>query len=199
MQTKEDEKIQNGLERAGGGLPSIDAVLLKHFGFPILKTIVSWKRAMNIFESESKKIIDSVKRIDSETLFRRVLISKTFGIEDNSRYYSPAMVLWHLIYVGGAIQEGIISLSRGEQLDFTVKIENFKPFIEIESDILEKYESFVFGFRHIIENSVEDKYIKNYHSHPWFGPLNPHQWLVMSAIHQGVHGRQIRKILVTNA
>ncbi len=199
MQTKEDEIIQNGLERAGRGLPSIDAILLKHIGFPILKTVVSWSRAMNIFESEGKKIIDSLKRIDNEILFRRVLISKTIGIEDNSRYYSPAMVLWHLIYVGDAIQEGIIVLSKGEKLDFTVKIENFKPFVEIESDILKKYESFVFGFRQNIENNVKNKYLKNYHAHPWFGPLNPHQWLVMSAIHQVVHGRQLRKILMTNA
>jgi hypothetical protein len=50
-----------------------------------------------------------------------------------------------------------------------------------------------------IEASVKDKYIRNYHAHPWFGPLNPHQWLVLSAIHQVVRGRQLRKISESNA
>ncbi len=199
MQTKEDEQIQNGLESAGNGLPSIDALFLKHIGFPILKSIVSWDRGMQIFEHEGKKIIDSLKGLDREVLFNRVLIPKTLGIEDNSRYYSPAMVLWHLIYVGEVIQQGIISLSKGEKLNFTVKIENFKPFVEIENDILERYESFLFDYRNTIESSVKDKYIKNYHAHPWFGPLNPHQWVIMSAIHQVVHGRQLKRILTTNA
>jgi hypothetical protein len=199
MQTDKDRQIQNSLERAGNGLPSIDAIFLKHIGFPILKSIVSWDKGMDIFESEGKKIIDYLKGINDDVLFKKILISKTLGIEDNSRYYSPAMVLWHLLYVGETIQEGIISLSKGEKLDFTVKIENFKPFVEIEKNILEKYESFLSNYRSSIEQSVEDRYLKNYHTHPWFGPLNPQQWLTMSALHQWVHGRQIKKILSSNA
>jgi hypothetical protein len=199
MQTEEDKKIQNSLERAGNGLPSIDAIFLKHVGFPVLKSIVSWDKGMDVFESEGNNIIDSLKVVNNDILFKKVLISKTLGIEDNSRYYSPAMVLWHLIYIGEAIQEGIISLSKGEKLDFTVKIENFKPFVEIEMNIFEKYELFLSNYRSSIEQKVEDRYLKNYHTHPWFGPLNPHQWLIMSALHQWVHRRQIRKILASNA
>jgi hypothetical protein len=195
MQTEEDKQIQNSLERAGNGLPSIDAILLKHVGFPILKSFVSWDKGMDFFEHEGKKIVNSSRGVNDDTLFKKVLISKTLGIEDNSRYYSPAMVLWHLVYVGETIREGIISLSKGEKIDFTVKIEDFKPFVEIEKNILEKYELFLSNYRSSIEQNVEDRYIKNYHAHPWFGPLNPKQWLIMSALHQWVHGRQIRKIL----
>ena len=143
MQTEEDKQIQNSLERAGNGLPSIDAIFLKHVGFPILKTIVSWDKGLDVFEREGKRIIDSLIDVNNDVLFKKVLISKTLGIEDNSRYYSPAMVLWHLIYVGETIQEGVISLSKGEELNFTVKIEHFKPFVEIERNILEKYGHFL--------------------------------------------------------
>ncbi len=198
MQTEEDKQIQSRLERAGNGLPSFDAIFLKRIGFPVLKSIISWDKGMDFFEREGKIIIESLKGVNEDVLFKKVLISKTLGIEDNSRYYSPAMVLWHLIYVGETIQKGIISLSKGEKLDFTVKIENFKPFVEIENNILEKYEMFLLSYRSSIEQSAEDRYLKNYHAHPWFGPLNPHQWLIMSALHQWVHGRQIRKILAVN-
>jgi hypothetical protein len=199
MQTEEDKQIQSSLERPGNGLPSFDAIFLKRIGFPVLKSIITWDKGLDVFEREGQIIIESLNGVNEENLFKKVLISKTFGIEDNSRYYSPAMVLWHLIYVGETIQKGIISLSKGEKLDFTVKIENFKPFIEIEKNIVEKYESFLLSYRSTIENSVEDKCINNYHSHPWFGPLNPQEWVTMSALHQWVHRRQIRKILASNA
>lgn len=195
MQTKEDIEIQNKLEKPGHGLPKIDAIFLKHIGFPILKTFISWDNAMKFFEYEGKEILNLVKDLSKDKLFKKVLIPKIFGIEDNSRYYSPAMVLWHLLYVGETLQEGIVSLSKNEKIDFTVKIENFKPFVQIDEDIVEKYENFLNNYKKFIETNIENKYINNCLSHPWFGCLNPHQWLVMSAIHQMVHKRQIKKIL----
>lgn len=198
MQTKEDIEIQNKLEKPGHGLPKIDAIFLKHVGFPILKTFISWDNAMKFFEYEGKEILNLVKDLPKDKLFKKVLIPKIFGIEDNSRYYSPAMVLWHLLYVGETLQEGIVSLSKNEKIDFTVKIENFKPFVEINEDIVEKYENFLNNYKKFIETNVENKYINNCLSHPWFGCLNPHEWLVMSAIHQMVHKRQIKKILKSN-
>ncbi|MDD2894531.1 MAG: hypothetical protein PHG81_00810 [Aliarcobacter sp.] len=195
MQTKEDIQIQNNLEKAGHGLPKIDAIFLKHIGFPILKTFISWDNAMKFFEYEGKEVLNLVKDLPKDKLFKKVLIPKIFGIEDNSRYYSPAMVLWHLIYVGATLQEGMVSLSKNEKIDFTVKIENFKPFVQIDEDIVEKYEMFLNNYRKFIETNIENKYINNCLSHPWFGCLNPHEWLVMSAIHQMVHKRQIKKIL----
>lgn len=195
MQTKEDIQIQNNLGKAGHGLPKIDAIFLKHIGFPILKTFISWDNAMKFFEYEGKEILNLVKDLPKDKLFKKVLIPKIFGIEDNSRYYSPAMVLWHLLYVGETLQEGIVSLSKNEKIDFTVKIENFKPFVQIDEDIVEKYEKFLNNYKKFIERNIENKYINNCLSHPWFGCLNPHQWLVMSAIHQMVHKKQIKKIL----
>lgn len=198
MQTEEDERIQSELESAGKGLPVVDALLLKRIIFPVLKTFMSWNMGMKLFENIGNRILNDVKELDDKTLFKRALITKTYGIEDSSRYYSPAMVLWHLVYVGGAIQEGIISLSKNESLDFVVKIENFKPFVEISNNIVSEYEMFLKEYRRTIEENVKDKHIRNYHVHPWFGPLNPHQWLVMSAIHQLIHKRQLRKILKSN-
>ena len=196
MQTKEDIEIQNKLEKAGHGLPKIDAIFLRYIGFPLLKSFISWDNAMKFFEYEGKEVLTLVKDLPKDKLFKKVLIPKIFGIEDNSRYYSPAMVLWHLIYVGECLQEGIVNLSKNEKINFTVKIENFKPFVEIDEDIVERYKNFLNNYRKFIETNVENKYINNCHSHPWFGYLNPKEWLVMSAIHQMVHQRQIKKILI---
>lgn len=189
------ENPQNSLGKAGAGLSKVQALFLRYFGFPQLRLTLSWESALNIFESEGEKILKLVAQLDHEQLITRVLIPKTLGIEDNSRYYSAAMVLWHLIYVGEAIRDGVITLSRGEELDFTVKIENFKPFVEISPTIAEDYKNFLANYRSFLEKNVHDRRKNTYHSHPWFGPLNPHGWLVLSAVHQWIHRRQLQSIV----
>ncbi len=186
---------QDTLGKAGAGLPKFQAMFLRHIGFPMLRISVSWEKGFEIFESEGLKVLQLVEDLDQEQMHTKILVPKTFGIEDNSRYYSAAMVLWHLTYVGEVIRDGIISLSRGEHLDFTVKIENFKPFVEIENNVIEEYRSLLSNYRTELDNKVWDRYIRNYHSHPWFGPLNPHGWLVMGAVHQWVHRRQLENIV----
>lgn len=49
------------MEKAGNGLPKIDAIFLKHIGFPILKTFISWDNAMKFFEYEGKLVLELVK------------------------------------------------------------------------------------------------------------------------------------------
>lgn len=194
----DDDNIQNDLEAAGKGLPSIDALILRYAAFPFLKTVLSWDVAMNLFEREGKRIVSHVKDLDQKSLFQRVLVPKTFGIEDNSRYYSPAMILWHLQYVGETIGEGVVTLSKNEHLDIVVKIENFKPYVEIAPDIVSKFEHFIANFRNNVEKGIVNKSVDNTLSHPWFGDLNPHAWIVLAAIHQMVHGRQLKKVLKLN-
>jgi hypothetical protein len=186
---------QKSLGKAGAGLPKLQNLILRHIAFPMLRLTLSWKRAETLFESEGAKVLKLVAGLSQEQMNTKVLVPKTLGIEDNSRYYSAAMVLWHLIYVGETINTGIISLSRGETLDFTVKIENFKPFVDISPNITDDYQAFLTNYRPALEKNVHDRRKANYHSHPWFGPLNPHGWLVLSAVHQFIHRRQLANIV----
>lgn len=186
---------QNSLGKAGAGLPKFQAYFLRHIGFPMLRQFMSWDRALESFEAEGRKVLQLVAGLEQEQLNTKVLVPKTFGIEDNSRYYSAAMVLWHLIYVGETIRDGVTSLSRGETLDFTVKIENFKPFVDISPNIVNDYQAFLSTYRPTLNKNVQDRNRPNYHSHPWFGPLNPHGWLVLNAVHQLIHRRQLENII----
>ena len=186
---------QDSLEKAGAGLPRFQALMLRYIGFPILRMFLSWEGALNLFESEGQKVLKLVDGLGQEQMNTKVLVPKTLGIEDNSRYYSAAMVLWHLIYVGNTINDGVVSLSRGETLDFTVKIENFKPFVDIKPNIADDYQNFLSNYRLSLDKNVHDRRKANYHSHPWFGPLNPHGWVVLSAVHQLIHRRQLENII----
>ncbi len=193
--TKDSQELVKDLGKAGGGLSRGRAFFLKYLGFPLLNSIISWERALDIFEKEGEKVLSLARSMEKDKLFERVLVPKLFGLEDNSRYYSVAMVIEHLIIVGTALKKRIPSLSQGKKLDKEIKIEEYKPYIEIDDTIIDQYEIFLHSFRKELEENVDNIYLENRHEHPWFGELKAKDWSVMGAIHQVVHRRQIEAII----
>ena len=192
---KDSTELIEGLGKAGAGLSKGRAYFLKHFGFPFVNSVISWERALDIFESEGKKMIHLAQSVSNEKLNERVLVSHLFGLEDNSRYYSVSMVLKHVLIVGTALQNRVPLLSQGKQLEQEVKIEDYKPYEEIGVEIIDEYEYFLHGFVETMKTEVEDIYLENRHEHPWFGNLKAKEWAVMGAIHQIVHRRQMESII----
>jgi len=193
--TKDSQELIKDLGKAGGGLSSGRAFFLKYLGFPLLNSIVSWEYALDIFEKEGEKVLSLARSMEKDKLFERVLVPKLFGLEDNSRYYSVAMVIEHLIIVGAALKKRIPSLSQGKSLDKEIKIEDYKPYMKIDDMIIDQYEIFLHGFRKEVEENINNIYLENRHKHPWFGELKAKDWSVMGAIHQMVHRRQIEEII----
>jgi hypothetical protein len=130
-----------------------------------------------------------------EQLFERVLVPRLFGLEDNSRYYSVAMVIEHLLIVGKALQVRIPILSQGRKLEGHVKIEDVKPYTEIDAHIISEFQTFLSSYRKKLEANLGDIHIDNTSEHPWFGAFNPKQWSILGMVHQIVHRRQIEAII----
>ena len=103
MYEQDSQEIVPTLEKAGAGIPIATRLLGKHLMFPLLNRFISWDKAWDIYDKEGQKIIALASGLDQEALFRRVLVPKLFGLEDNSRYYSVAMVIEHLLIVGHAL------------------------------------------------------------------------------------------------
>ena len=195
MLEKDSQEIIETLDKAGGGISASKRLLAKHLMFPLLNKTISWQKAWDIYDKEGEKILTLASSLDHEQLFKRILVPKLFGLEDNSRYYSVAMVIKHLLIVGHALQNRIPILSRGEKLNGHVAIEDVKPYIEIEDDIVEQFGAFLSTYREILEREVEDIYIDNTSAHPWFGEFNPKAWSILGMVHQTVHRRQIEAII----
>jgi len=193
--TKDSQELIEDLGKAGGGLSSGRAFFLRYLGFPLLNSVISWDRDLDIFEKEGEKVLSLARFMEKDKLFERVLVPKLFGLDDNSRYYSVAMVIEHLIIVGSALKKRIPSLSQGKNLDKEIKIEDYKPYMEIDDTIIDEYEMFLHGFRKELEENIDNIYLENRHEHPWFGELKAKDWSVMGAIHQMVHRRQIEAII----
>ena len=87
--TKDSQELIKDLGKAGGGLSNGRAFFLRYLGFPLLNSIISWERALDIFEKEGEKVLSLARSMEKDKLFERALSgSRTilFGLEDNSRY-----------------------------------------------------------------------------------------------------------------
>ena len=195
MNEQDSTEIINTLDKAGAGLPSYKRLVAKYVLFPILNRFISWENAWDIYDREGKKILTMASSLNQEQLFQRVLVSRLFGLEDNSRYYSVAMVIEHLLIVGNALQVRIPILSKGKKLTDQVKIEDVKPYTEIDENIVAQFEIFLNSYRQKLNMEVGDIHIDNTSEHPWFGAFNPKQWSILGMVHQIVHRRQIEAII----
>lgn len=190
-----DSKEIKGLAPAGAGLPAAKVFLARNIMFPLLRRTVSFQKAVDIFESQGRIIVSLSEPLSEETLFERVMVPPLFGLEENSRYYSVAMVLKHLLTVGEALKNRIPALSREEVPEKEVHIEDFKPYGDMEEDIVERYSRFIEGFKKSLVENLADIDSPATYAHPWFGELDVKGWMVMGMVHQIVHRRQIEAIL----
>jgi hypothetical protein len=80
--TQDSQELIEGLGKAGGGLSSGGAFFLRHAGFPFLNSIVSWERALGIFEKEGEKILSLAHSVekDKQTFYSELgLIPRPLG------------------------------------------------------------------------------------------------------------------------
>jgi len=195
VQQQDSSDIIDSLAPAGEGLPTYKRVAAKYVMFPLLNRFVSWDKAWDVYDKEGAKIIAMASALNQEQLFKRVLVPKLFGLEDNSRYYSVAMVIEHLLIVGQALTVRIPILSKGKKLPNQVAIEDVKPYTDINEEIVTQFADFMGSYREKLDANVENIHIDNTSDHPWFGAFNPKQWSILGMVHQTVHRRQIEAII----
>ncbi len=195
MYAKDSKELLPQLDRAGAGISPSRRWMGKYILFPSLRRCLTWDRTWMLYEKEGEKILQLANSLNRDELFERVLVPPLFGLEDNSRYYSVAMVLMHLLIVGEALVRRIPPLSRGIRPDDQVKIEDVKPYTEIPDDIVERFARFMQSYRRRLEKNLGDIHIDNTTPHPWFGELNPKGWSTLAMVHQIVHRRQIEAIV----
>jgi hypothetical protein len=195
MKQQDSSEIIKSLEKAGTGISPTKRLAAQYIMFPILNYLISWEKAWEIYDQEGEKIVRMASSLSQEQLFKRVLVPRLFGLEDNSRYYSVAMVIEHLLIVGKALQVRIPILSQGKELKGHVKIEDVKPYTQIDTNIVEAFQTFLSSYREELEIHTGDIHIDNTSEHPWFGEFNPKQWSILGMVHQIVHRRQIEAII----
>ena len=186
---------QPQLERPGAGIPRYEAYFFRVIGFGVLAPLVSWNLARRLFQWEGRKILQITEGLSEQQLRTRVLVPRLRGIEDSSRFWSPAMTVAHLIIVGGAVARMIVQLGGNERPQQPVRIEDVKPDPETGLEVVARYRKLLSRFDQQMATGVANRRSRLTHVHPWVGPLTAHQWLNLAAVHQRIHRKQIQSIL----
>jgi hypothetical protein len=177
-------------------LPWWELLVARYLVFPRACRKLTWAAAAQLFQEEGAKILTVWDALPPERLGERVLIRRLAGIEDSSRFWSVAMTVEHLNIVGSNIRQTIFNLRRGEVPARRARTEDVKPRGEIapaevraEFSRLLAQATSAEGVEPPVPRSVGPRY-----AHPWFGPIDAHQWHCLLGLHQRLHRKQIEAI-----
>lgn len=181
------------LQKPGAGLPNKERLFIKNILVPTARTLFTWNLALYILKREVKIISKLVDSTPKNLLQHKMIIDRTFAIEDDSRQFSINMVVEHLTITGNAIMLVINTLSKEKEFSRDVTVEGVKPFENKEDAIVDllaftdTYENFI--------NSLDKKPSKQTKAHPWFIEFNNFDWSIFNAIHTFIHRRHIEAII----
>lgn len=150
--------------------------------------------ALDLLELERSNIRNIIETKDGD-FAKPILIKRLRGMEDSSRFWSVYMVLEHLRMVNGLVALTIRSLGKGSAPDRVASTADVKPNPATTAAVVPEYEKscdLIVKCAEPVSNLNTETTFK----HPWFGPMDAHQWLVLAGFHMGVHRRQIEKILL---
>jgi len=182
------------LASPGAGLPWFESLMVRWFGRRMLRSRLDWDSAQAAIARVSSRLAREATSTDDETLARRVLIKRLRGLEDSSRYWSPGMVLEHLVITGEMFTDYVVALSNGRPVEDRRGIADIKPRGELGRAVIARFVA--------VHEAIPARLTKEAgplrdgptHLHPWFGKLTAADWLTLTAIHLRLHEKQWRAI-----
>jgi hypothetical protein len=170
----------------------MEAHFFRH-GLPLLAKAISRDAACKMFLREGHRILYLAQDLQDWDLDESVLVKRPFGVEDNSCFWSMAMLMEHLIMTGVAIRKTIGLLSTGTRPQHLPRIADGKPSGGRGSRIRGEFDRFLNKF-------VESSDALTFRSrptlpHPWTCEMGALQWFKFAALHQWMHRVQAERIM----
>jgi hypothetical protein len=181
------------LQSAGNGLPDMERLFIKNVLVPNIKIFIGWNIALFLLKKELRIIGSLVNSMDKNKLTQKVIIDRTFAIEDHSRQFSINMVLEHLVIAGTKVKNVIETLTQEKEFEEDIKIENVKPKKNIQDEYTE-FIAFYDEYISYIKNHSKNQSLKR-KRHPWFVEFNNCDWSIFMYMHTFIHRRQIEAII----
>jgi len=183
------------LAPAGQGLPPVEAWVARHVLFPLATQQLTRSEAITKLLAKGQKALQLTQALPVELAHQRQLIPRFMGIEDSSRYWSVAMTLKHLLITGEAMASLTECLAQGQTSSLVVRIEDVKPDPTLDlAALMHDYSQFLAGYEARMSQPTLTQWQRPKHQHPWFGEINPHQWLCLNTLHHGIHLKQLHLI-----
>ncbi len=181
----------------GAGLPLVESLVLKLWYGPVVSKRTKRPQCRTQYESVVTKIIQLAEGLTPEQRRTKILVPRLTGLEDSSRYWSLNGVMEHLMIVGEKMQTAILTLASGHVPNEKADVAKVKP-LQSGEDMLEKFKSFAPNLLKNIDAELAkpgmDADRPVFLHHPWFGPINAHQWYWLASVHQVIHYQQAKHI-----
>jgi len=178
----------------GAGLPWFESLVVRWFGRRMLRSRLDWESAQAAIARVSSRLAREAKSVDDATLARRVLIQRLRGLEDSSRYWSPEMLLEHLVITGEMFTDFVVTLSNGRPVADRRGIADIKPGGELGRAVIARFVAVHEAIPTRLAREAGSHRNGPTHLHPWFGKLTALDWLSLTAVHLGLHEKQWRAI-----
>jgi hypothetical protein len=123
----------------------------------------------------------------------QILVPRLRGLEDSSRFYSPAMVIEHVALVDSGIAETVRILASGQVPSYQVSTADVKPHPEMMWQ--KAVEMLATASQSFMVSLNSDFTSTATLAHPWFGGLTAWQWAQLTVIHHKIHQRQLETML----
>ncbi|RXJ66796.1 hypothetical protein CRV08_12070 [Halarcobacter ebronensis] len=179
--------------KPGEGLPLKEKFGIKKILVPAVRVLLTWDITLFLLKREIRIIKNIVDKIDKQKCMQKVVIDRTFAIEDHSRQYSINMVLEHLCIAGKGIMIIIKTLSDEKEFPKDVTIEGVKP-KENRINQIKEFMNFYKTYFEFIKN-LPKRNSKMTKHHPWFESFNNYDWANFMYMHTFIHRRQIEAII----
>ncbi|MDX2114276.1 MAG: DinB family protein [Planctomycetota bacterium] len=188
--------VQPALRPPGSGISWIERLVARRVMLPMSMRRVPWRRTGAAVREGARAFSSLCERAGGERLTRRVLIPPTKGLEDDSRFWSLAMVADHLRRVDVRVLEAVGALAAGLPVPTGPSaIVDFKPDPASGPEQIRQYLAQLERLEAFFARTQEPGTKKGTFPHPWFGPLNARQWAAFLPIHQSLHLTQARRIV----
>lgn len=148
---------------------------------------VPWPSTASVMRGQCDRLSAITKDLSAEQWRERVLIPPARGLEDDSRFWSLAMVADHLRRVNTRVTECLESLSAGRPVpQGPTQIVDFKPDPGSDSSAFNAYRTQLDEVERFFVRTASPP-AQGTFPHPWFGPLTARQWAAFLPIHQSLH------------
>jgi len=154
---------------------------------------------LRVFRRETRKLDRLLKDDESYDVFQVIKIPRVIGVSESNRSWSVLMVIDHLCLVIEDCRKAIVALSDGAELRGEVDLSFYVPNEDVGVDVLERFETLTHCFCNDIQAAIQREAAFSGPArflHPYFGDMNAKQWLAFAALHQAIHRRQVKKIIV---
>jgi hypothetical protein len=181
------------LQPPGAGIPWLERALSR-IGIWLLCQRLTREAASRWLVEEGQRMLILARALPPEQAARQVLIPRVWGIEDSSRNWSVLMTLDHLVIVNTEIASIIERLAAGETWEQRLSTADVKPRPDQDGGAVERFEECLDEYPRRVA-ALAGLRTRAKHRHPWFGPLNAHEWHCLAAGHQRIHRRQVECIM----